>query len=929
MNYLSKIVCLVLLCTAGALYAATPVKVDLNMSGRSLTEVNEPDYTSWVIQNGPSDTLLLDDLTIILTAAGDGALRSNYYKAGITAAQLANDGVLINDIPEGSENVCIELKIKGLPAGNHTLLTYHNQVDNPANNTFAPINIYFNGQLQETALEPTVRVESNALAAKFYTEFTIGEGEDAVFAFKTVLPSEATNKTVIINGFEIGTSNADKQAVLPLPADRDEHADADNGTLTLQWTAASGAVSHDVYFGTDWQSVEAAEKTSPLYQGNQTATGYDVNGLYSMNTYYWRVDEIDAAGAITKGNVWYFRPRQLAFPGAEGYGRFARGGRGGIVVKVTNLDDSGPGSLRDAVENPLYEGIPRTILFDVSGRIEIQSRLSVNKPYITIAGQSAPGKGICVSGHAFGIGGVNDVIFRHLRLRVGTDDTTDGMGQSGSNHCIIDHASISWSKDEATSSRDAKNITFQRCLISEPLNRAGHKNYEPGTAHGYAGSIGGDIGSYHHNLLAHSYGRNWSLAGGLDGNGYYKGKLDVFNNVIYNWGTRTTDGGVHEANFVNNYYKAGAATTFHTMLRAQLEGAGKGSQSYYVKGNVLQRADGSITCDGTDDACGRTYALSGGQVLDWDVWVTQPFFPSYATLHTAQEAYKQVLSDVGATQPAFDDHDIRIIRETLEGSYTYQGSYNAPNGTKGVIDHQNDVGGWEDYGNESRPADYDSDNDGLPDWWEIEVSKTNPHSPANDFSDANADPDRNGFTHLDDFLNWMGDLHYFVASGDKINLKTLTSGYTATPTFSIDGSTNGSVSLEEGHWAVVAPTADSSSKLGTFTFTVADSEGDRLTRTVNLCFSGPTALHFPKGNKFDVKYRYAGGNVAMLSLTGNASSAPATVSRFDASGRKLLQETVLLSAAELPVRLPSTPGVYLIRVSTEQGEYIFKLVKTF
>ncbi|GHT60950.1 hypothetical protein AGMMS50239_10880 [Bacteroidia bacterium] len=911
------------------LYAIQPVKVDLNMSGRSTTETNEPGYTSWIIQNGISDVLSLDDLTITLTSKGDGTLRSNWYKAGITTAQLVNDGVVVSDIPAESENVSVELKISGLPQGKHTILTYHNHVDNPATNTFAPMDIYFNGQLQKAALAPTVRVESNALSAKFYTDFTITGDEDAVFEFKIVTQSGASNKTVIINGFEIGTSNADEQATAPVPADRDEHADADNGAFTLQWTPASGAVSHDVYFGNSLQNLEAAGKTSPEYKGNQTEADFAVSGLYSMETYYWRIDEVDGNGTVTKGNVWYFRPRQLAFYGAEGYGRFARGGRGGIVIKVTNLNDSGPGSLRDAVENPAYEGIPRTILFDVSGRILLNSRLSVNKPYITIAGQTAPGKGICVSGHAFGIGGVNDVIFRHLRLRVGTDDTTDGMGQSGSNHCIIDHASISWSKDEATSSRDAKNITFQRCLISEPLNRAGHKNYGPGTAHGYAGSIGGDIGSYHHNLLAHSYGRNWSFAGGLDGNGYYKGKLDVFNNVIYNWGSRTTDGGVHEGNFVNNYYKAGAATTLFRMITAQLEGVGKGTQSYYVKGNILQRADGTISCDGTDDACGRTYSLSGGQIFDWQLWVDNPFFPSYATVHTAKEAYKHVLSDVGATQPVFDNHDIRIVQETLEGSWTFRGSYNAPNGTYGVIDHQNDVGGWEDYGNEVRPSDYDSDNDGLPDWWEIEVSKTNPHSPADDFSDTNADPDKDGFTHLDDFLDWMANPHHFIAAGDKFNLKNLAAGFTANPVFQINEAKNCSANLEDGYTAVIVPATDGTSKLGSFTFTVTDSEGSSLSRTVHLYFSGQTAVNPPDAQKFEVKYRYSGKEVLFLSAVSGTSTEPAQVSCFDPSGRILFQQPISLSAADTRINMSSlTPGIYFIRVTTAKGEQNFKIIKT-
>lgn len=144
----------------------------------------------------------------------------------------------------------------------------------------------------------------------------------------------------------------------------------------------------------------------------------------------------------------------------------------------------------------------------------------------------------------------------------------DGMGMAGNDNAIMDHCSISWTIDEAFSSRNAKSLTLQRTLISEALNVAGHPNYSAGTAHGYAATIGGGemsatlkVGSYHHNLLAHCEGRNWSLSGGLDGVGAYDGHHDVFNNVVYNWGGRATDGGSHEVNFVNNYYKMGPATT--------------------------------------------------------------------------------------------------------------------------------------------------------------------------------------------------------------------------------------------------------------------------------------------------------------------------------------------------------------------------------
>jgi len=207
--------------------------------------------------------------------------------------------------------------------------------------------------------------------------------------------------------------------------------------------------------------------------------------------------------------------KSLAFPTAEGYGRFAQGGRGGRVLHVINLNDSGPGSLRAAVET---DG-PRTVVFDVSGLITLESRLIIRKTNseLTIAGQTAPGKGICLRKYNMGMLGATNVIVRYIRVRPGnlSGMTLDGMGMASSDQCIIDHCSISWTLDESFSSRGGRNITLQRTLISEALNEAGHKKYPPGTQHGYAASIGGDIGSFHHNLLAHCAGRNWSLAGGL------------------------------------------------------------------------------------------------------------------------------------------------------------------------------------------------------------------------------------------------------------------------------------------------------------------------------------------------------------------------------------------------------------------------------
>jgi len=433
---------------------------------------------------------------------------------------------------------------------------------------------------------------------------------------------------------------------------------------------------------------------------------------------------------------------QLAFPTAEGYGRFATGGRGGRVIKVTNLNDSGPGSLRDAVE----QTGSRTVVFEVSGLITLESKLIIRKTNgnLTIAGQTAPGKGICLRKYNLGMLGATNVIIRYLRVRPGnlSGETLDGMGMASSDHCIIDHCSISWTLDEAFSSRGAHNITLQRTLISEALNAAGHKKYPPGTQHGYAASIGGDIGSFHHNLLAHCAGRNWSLAGGLSKpKNEYAGRLDIRNNVVYNWSRRTTDGGAHEVNFVNNYYQPGPATKFFHALNAQYGGF-PGTQRYYFAGNVMPGHFGL-----TNQAAGRIATTERGGALPttYSPWSDTPFFESHVHTHTAAEAYTNVLANVGCNFPTLDDHDRRILEEVRTGTARFKGSRT---GLPGLPDSQDDVGGWEDYPEVHRPAGWDTDGDGMPDAWET-AHGLNPDDP----EDRNADLNGDGYTNLEKYLN--------------------------------------------------------------------------------------------------------------------------------------------------------------------------------
>ena len=212
----------------------------------------------------------------------------------------------------------------------------------------------------------------------------------------------------------------------------------------------------------------------------------------------------------------------------------------------------------------------------------------------------------------------------------------------------------------------------------------------------------------------------------------------------------------------------------------------------------------------------------------YDPWVSAAFFPSYATVQSATDAYKSVLSDVGASQPVFDDHDVRMVTETRDGTYTYSGSYM---GYPGIPDHQNDVGGYEDHPTTSRDAGWDSDGDGVPDWWESAVG-SNVASPAGDFSDANLDSDGDGFTMLDDYLNWMAEPHYFTSNGQSvaIDLGSIFFGYTSSPSYTTAGAVGGSVNVS-GSTVTFTPSACG---LASFTVSVQDGGSSTMTRQVGV-----------------------------------------------------------------------------------------------
>ena len=623
---------------------------------------------------------------------------------------------LHNKDASGSTSITIE--IKGLAEGTHTVQAYHNNVDGVT--TAEDIKISVNGAYVTTVAQ-TIRKETIVEAARSNITFS---GTSAKIQYKS-------DGDFYINSFEIDVNNADNMAQNPSPENLDYHADADDGSVTLSWTPAVNTPnSHIVYFGENEEVVENATSGGI----STTKTSVAKTGLSPLKRYYWRVDEV-INGVAYKGDVWSFQPRRLAFPGADGAGKYAIGGRGyndnGIVYRVTSLEDNvdnpTQGTLRYGVEK--LTG-PRTIVFDVAGIITLTDRLNASDSYITVAGQTAPGIGVLLRYNTYGANGP-DNITRFMNFRYGHGDdwketsanqnVGGSAGMAGADNAIMDHCTLAWGNDEVFSSRNANDMTLQNCLIGEALNQNGHKNYweeDHSCKHGYAASIGGSVGSFHHNLLAHNAGRNWSMAGGLLG-GAYAGKLSIYNNVVYNWYNRTTDGGAHNVNFVNNYYKKGVASDDSKfMLSAQLEGAGTGTQEYYVKGNVLELTNGNKIQDKEN----TTYKWENkGQDATWDVFVDQPydFWSMEINVETAEAAFKNVLCDVGANFAGQDSNSKRLIQETKDGTWSKTGSRS---GMKGLIDREADSEGWEkiekEFGNHTRPANWDADKDGIPAWFE-------------------------------------------------------------------------------------------------------------------------------------------------------------------------------------------------------------------
>ena len=439
-----------------------------------------------------------------------------------------------------------------------------------------------------------------------------------------------------------------------------------------------------------------------------------------------------------------------AFPGAEGFGMYTTGGRGGVVYHVTSLADDGTeGTLRYAINQ---KGA-RTIIFDVSGIIELESRLNIQNGDVTIAGQTAPGDGICLKNYETYVGADN-VIIRFIRFRLGTDKP-DGYDDDGNpyqdrdaiwgrnqKNIIIDHCSMSWCTDECASFYGNQNFTMQWCLIAESLRGSLH----PKGYHGFGGIWGGQGASFHHNLMAHHDSRNPRLCGSRYTAEPDKEIVDIRNNVFYNWGSTNSgyagEGGSY--NFVNNYYKSGPATKESIKYRIFAPNADDGTNAqelgvygyFYVNGNYMEDKGENWDWSGIDIDNRNNSAMTQDAIQS-----TSEFSVQTVTTHTAVNAYKKVLAYAGASL-CRDAVDSRICKEAEARSYTYTGSVL---GGLGIIDSPSDVGGWPSYSSKSAPTD--SDNDGIPDSWE-EANGLD----KNDASDG-AETTENGYTNLELYLN--------------------------------------------------------------------------------------------------------------------------------------------------------------------------------
>ena len=560
----------------------------------------------------------------------------------------------------------------------------------------------------------------------------------------------------------------------------------DNTSLTFTWDETADA---DYYVGrlelSDGTLVSGGQtttkETSLTYDELVSGTAYQFKVRVSVggvNSPYSQVLPVTTLGETTPGpdpgpdptptpSEYYAQfmipaaedqhGQALAFPGAEGGGMYTTGGRGGKVIHVTTLADSGAGSLRAALD----ESGPRTIVFDVAGLIELKSTLKISKGDVTIAGQTAPGDGICLKNYATQISASN-VIFRFVRFRMGDEEKQENDAVWGRyfQDIILDHCSMSWSVDECSSFYANKNFTMQWCIMTESLCNSVHGK----GSHGYGGIWGGKNASFHHNLLANHKSRNPRFDHPEVYGNYvdtHRGHVDYRNNAVYNWGDNSTYGGEGAwFNMVGNYYKPGPASKDRKyFLDANgIYTSSKTDYGYpllYLSGNVHTKHS-DITEDNSIGIYWHDHKTNTPPDASKLLSSVQPLYgPSsetvYTTTHTAETAFERILAYGGASLSR-DSVDERACTDAKTGKATFT---DGGNGSKnGIIDTQSAVGGWPAY--EATSAELanvkDSDGDGMPDWFEEQFGLKK-----SDASDGNAKTlDSYGrYTNLEMYLHYL------------------------------------------------------------------------------------------------------------------------------------------------------------------------------
>jgi hypothetical protein len=464
---------------------------------------------------------------------------------------------------------------------------------------------------------------------------------------------------------------------------------------------------------------------------------------------------------------WAARPYDLpqanivAFPGAEGGGAYSFGGRGGKVIVVTSLEDRGPGTFREACET----GGARIVVFNVAGIIRLKTPVIIRAPYITIEGQSAPGDGVCIAGESVWLN-THDVIVRFMRFRRGETNVgrrDDAIGGNPVGNIMIDHVSASWGLDEnmsmyrhmyndSTGAIEQKlgtvNITIQNSIFAEALDTYNHS---------FGSTLGGENCTFMRNMWANNTGRNPSVG--------WNGTFNFVNNVVFNWMHRSSDGGDYRAmyNFINNYYKPGPVTSKdaavgHRFLKPESGRSKLKTKVYgraYVNGNIMEGYP-EITKNNWAGGVQVEEMKDAGEYTDF-IKVNEPLPMPKITMVSATEAYGYVVKNAGALLPKRDAVDVRIAEQVRTGKITYKEGVPLPTTQfehrklpidsykMGIITDPVQVGGYPEY----KGTPYkDSDNDGMPDEYEIKHG-LNPKNAA----DASQYKTKGGYTNIEEYLN--------------------------------------------------------------------------------------------------------------------------------------------------------------------------------